>query len=204
MPIQTINLGTLANDGTGDDLRTAFEKIVNNFTHIESELNFEVSGINLGDGLGIYKDTVDNILEFNTISAGSNLRVTLDGNNIVLSLDIDSELDLDGQNIVNCGDIVLGSSNSLIGNVQGVVDGYVMSSSGNPIGYGNLVGANGPALVDGVPVADIARSLQDFDFGGITDTVVTTNAQYLLLALGLDLGTITAPVPFTIELGSIQ
>ena len=34
MPIQTINLGAYPNDGTGDDLRTAFKKINDNFSEV--------------------------------------------------------------------------------------------------------------------------------------------------------------------------
>jgi hypothetical protein len=44
MAIQTINLGTYANDGTGDDLRTAFEKVKANFI----ELYSTVFGANVG------------------------------------------------------------------------------------------------------------------------------------------------------------
>jgi len=36
MAQQTINIGTSANDGTGDPLRTAFEKANNNFTDLYS------------------------------------------------------------------------------------------------------------------------------------------------------------------------
>lgn len=36
MAIQTINLGNYANDGTGDDLRTAFTKVNANFTELNS------------------------------------------------------------------------------------------------------------------------------------------------------------------------
>lgn len=36
MAIQTINLGNYANDGTGDDLRTAFEKVNANFVEVSS------------------------------------------------------------------------------------------------------------------------------------------------------------------------
>ena len=32
MAVTSINVGTLANDGTGDDLREAFIKVNNNFT----------------------------------------------------------------------------------------------------------------------------------------------------------------------------
>ena len=38
MALQTINLGTYANDGTGDDLRTAFEKVKANFTELYNAL----------------------------------------------------------------------------------------------------------------------------------------------------------------------
>jgi len=37
MPIQTISIGNYANDGTGDDLRTAFQKVNANFATISSE-----------------------------------------------------------------------------------------------------------------------------------------------------------------------
>ena len=36
MAIQTINIGTIANDGTGDDLREAFVKVNNNFTELDT------------------------------------------------------------------------------------------------------------------------------------------------------------------------
>lgn len=46
MAIQTINLGTYANDGTGDDLRTAFQKVNANFTELgASDVR---GGVNLG------------------------------------------------------------------------------------------------------------------------------------------------------------
>ena len=35
MAIQTVNIGTIANDGTGDDSREAFVKVNNNFTELD-------------------------------------------------------------------------------------------------------------------------------------------------------------------------
>ena len=35
MALKTINLGGVANDGTGDDLREAFEKVVFNFNDLD-------------------------------------------------------------------------------------------------------------------------------------------------------------------------
>lgn len=48
MAIQTINLGTYANDGTGDDLRSAFTKVNNNLTEID--LTRVIGADNLGAG----------------------------------------------------------------------------------------------------------------------------------------------------------
>ena len=44
--IQTINIGNLVNDGLGDDLRTAFQKVNANFTSLNGELS--ITGSNLG------------------------------------------------------------------------------------------------------------------------------------------------------------
>lgn len=38
MALQTINLGTYPNDGTGDDLRTAFQKVNANLTELYSSI----------------------------------------------------------------------------------------------------------------------------------------------------------------------
>ena len=47
--LQTINLGNYANDGTGDDLRTAFTKVNENLTAIQTTADNNIfDGINLG------------------------------------------------------------------------------------------------------------------------------------------------------------
>ena len=47
MTIQTINLGNYANDGTGDDLRTAFQKVNANFAEVAGTASI-IGGRNLG------------------------------------------------------------------------------------------------------------------------------------------------------------
>lgn len=47
MSLQTINLGNYANDGTGDDLRTAFQKVNDNFLYLTAEASV-VNANNLG------------------------------------------------------------------------------------------------------------------------------------------------------------
>jgi len=50
MAQQTINIGTVANDGTGDPLRTAFDKANDNFTELYG-FGGDITGVTAGDGL---------------------------------------------------------------------------------------------------------------------------------------------------------
>jgi len=50
MAQQTINIGTVANDGTGDPLRTAFDKINDNFTEVYG-FDGDITGVTAGEGL---------------------------------------------------------------------------------------------------------------------------------------------------------
>ena len=71
MTIQTINLGTYANDGTGDDLRTAFEKVNSNFTAISSTVNI-INATNLGNGTHLFAQKNLANLEFKTLTSTDN------------------------------------------------------------------------------------------------------------------------------------
>ena len=51
MAQQTINIGTTANDGTGDPLRTAFDKVNDNFTELYTDDAGDVGSIIAGTGI---------------------------------------------------------------------------------------------------------------------------------------------------------
>lgn len=53
MPQQIINVGSLPNDGTGDPLRTAYQKINGNFTELYGGFSQYVSRIIAGSGVTI-------------------------------------------------------------------------------------------------------------------------------------------------------
>ena len=114
MPIQTINLGNYANDGTGDDLRSAFEKVNANFELVGGTLGI-ITGANLGAGVGVFKrrDNDNLTLEFKTLTStdGSvDIKPSPDGNTVNLkSLSLlendpapalSADLQLNGNNIV--------------------------------------------------------------------------------------------------------
>ena len=62
MAYQSINIGSAANDGTGDPLRTAFDKINDNFTEIYTELGgTSLSSLQLSGNALISDVTNENI-----------------------------------------------------------------------------------------------------------------------------------------------
>lgn len=68
MAIETINLGNYANDGTGDDLRTAFTKVNANFALLDSEAAIN-NGQNLGSGVGLFKEASGATLQFKGLTS---------------------------------------------------------------------------------------------------------------------------------------
>ena len=72
MAIQTINIGTIANDGTGDDLREAFVKVNNNFTELDTRDPEKTTGANLGSaGEGVFAQLNGAEMQFKKLIAGT-------------------------------------------------------------------------------------------------------------------------------------
>ena len=57
MAKQVINIGSVANDGTGDPLRTAFDKVNDNFTELYSDDAGDVNSVNAGTGISVDQTT---------------------------------------------------------------------------------------------------------------------------------------------------
>lgn len=76
MAIQTINVGNVKNDGSGDDLRTAFVKVNANFTELNNQNGQNNTASNIGSGVGIYKEKVGVDLRLRSLLAGDGISVT--------------------------------------------------------------------------------------------------------------------------------
>lgn len=119
MSFETINVGDLPNDGTGDPVRVAFIKINNNFAQTTSLTS--PAGPNGAIQLNL-STTVGNVTT-NVFSGSSNLRVT--GSNLNL-----------GFNIIPVGNISIGALGNRISNL------YV-SNTGFNVGNANITESNG-------------------------------------------------------------
>ena len=86
MAIQTINIGTIANDGTGDDLREAFVKVNNNFTELNARSGESTTVANLGSaGEGVFGQISGTELQFKKIIAGTAITLAADANAITIN-----------------------------------------------------------------------------------------------------------------------
>jgi hypothetical protein len=86
MSLQQINLGTVANDGTGDDIRTAFQKIISNFNQLDARTPEATTAVNLGNGQGVFASKSNDELRFKTIVGGQNVTLTATGETITVDV----------------------------------------------------------------------------------------------------------------------
>jgi hypothetical protein len=77
MAIQTINIGNVVNDGLGDNLRSAFQKVNDNFSELQSVLTITASNAAGTSGQGIFKEKIGSDLRFKNLIAGD--KIVLEG-----------------------------------------------------------------------------------------------------------------------------
>jgi hypothetical protein len=87
MALQTINLGSTANDGTGDDLREAFNKVIFNFAELDARTPEETTAVNLGAGSGVFAGLNNAELQFKSLIGGDNVTLNTDGTSITFNVD---------------------------------------------------------------------------------------------------------------------
>jgi hypothetical protein len=180
---EEINLGSIVNDGTGDDLRVAFSKVKDSIAFLYNNGNGPVTGQNIGStGTDIFIQKNDTVLEFRKIDSQGALKLTASpGGELALRFFPTAPVDFNGQNITNIG--------TLYGNLEGTLVGTIRSP-------GNI--ANNPP----VDVSVLNRQVNTFDYGSIV-MVFTDPITYLLYEVGTDMGTFTNPSPITIDAGTI-
>lgn len=179
--IQTINIGNLVNDGTGDDLRTAFEKVNSNFTNLDAELTITAS--NIGSvGADVFKQKSGSDLQFRKLNSGRHIAIDEGQDTLsIRSTAPDAFVRID----TNSG-IVQASSYENI-TLQGGVDIDV-----------NAVG--GVITVDNV--IPVTKILTTYDFGPFNGDYTDT-MQLVLQASNIDFGTLTYESDLLVDAGSL-
>ena len=217
MAIQTVNIGGVANDGTGDDLREAFVKVNNNFIELDNRNPEQTTASNLGtEGQGVFAQKTGFDLQFKKIKAGGNVTVTSDSTNITiasvgglqqLTVATDSgnitlaegdTFTISGGTNVNtqtsgANGITINSLTELSTDATPELGGHLNGRGNNIINVRNL-----ESLVYNVDVRDI----YGFNFSNIAGTT-SSIIEFLSASADVDLGTITAPSAVSIDVGTI-
>ena len=141
MARQTINIGSTANDGTGDPLRTAFNKVNENFTEVYDIANSAFAQANTGGNPFDQDLNTSNNVTFNEITASSNVNADS------IQLDISAGVSVEpGELAWNNSDGTLDIGTGYGGVVLqvGQENHYIVrNSSGDQIENGTAVYCNG-------------------------------------------------------------
>ena len=133
MAIQTINIGTNPNDGTGDDLRTAFDKVNDNFTELLAVGGETNTASNLGIGEGVFKVKTAQNLEFKSLrNSDGTIALTSDGNSVYINTTNLADNDFGAIQVDNGDTLTASSSGQLVG-IKGGNANIVVTKSGNDI-----------------------------------------------------------------------
>ena len=230
MTVSTINIGNIANDGTGDDLREAFIKVNNNFLELEARNPEQTTASNqFADGpttAGVFKEKDGFNLKFKNITSGNdNITVTTDDNQIFISstgiVSIQYTADAGVINPLGATDLFkfagTGGTTATLGvqnNIKQLVIDSRLANESNPTLNGTLNANNNAitgvstiqvnnidSLIKGQDVTDL-DSLIGFNFGTFNQGI-TNWIEYFESINPVNLGTLTAPTALEIDLGSI-
>jgi len=128
----TVNIGTSANDRTGDNLRTAFNKINTNFTELYTALGLDDASLNLGafEFTGSVMTTTDSsaITIDQQVTVSSDLNV---GGDVVPNTDLGSSL---GSATKRFKDLYISNNTIFLGNTSlGVSAGGTLEVGGSSV-----------------------------------------------------------------------
>jgi hypothetical protein len=190
MTVQTINIGNQVNDGLGDDLRTAFQKVNANFSELSAQLTITV-GTAATTGIDIFKEKVGAELVFKGLVSGTKMLLDDTGDNIIINntapdafirfdTDSGSVLASSFQQLTLQGTAAPGSTTSR--------KDIEVTAFGSSIRFKTII-----------PVTDILTS---YDFGFINGQF--NNAmQALYAASNMDFGTVTLSGRLDLDCGTI-
>ena len=181
MAIQTVNIGNRVNDGLGDDLRTAFEKVNANFTELQASLTVTASNVGT-TGAGVFKEKVGADLKFRTLVPGTKMDITeFDDTIVINNQQPDSFIRID----TDIGNIIADEHQAIT--IQGG-DNISVTASGQVITIDSFL--------------DIGDILTNIDFGFVGQ-LNQFSTQMALQAANVDFGLISNPSNMSLDLGEL-
>jgi hypothetical protein len=187
MALDTINVGNFVNDGTGDDLRSAFVKINNNFEELDLLQGQNNTISNVGTGLGIYKEKIGVDLKLRSLKGGDGIDITTSPNELLITNTYNSFLTVDADTgSVTASNLI--QSLSIVGGagVTTSITDNVLTIEGN-----DYILSNDPAPTLG---GDLDLNGYNIVGGGSTITVDTINGSLIGDSTGTHTGDVIGNV----------
>jgi hypothetical protein len=188
--IQTINIGNLVNDGLGDDLRTAFQKVNANFAELNAGLT--ITAENASNALpGVFLEKVNNTLRFRSLVNGTKILIEeRPGQLVINSTQEDAFIKFD----TDSGSISASTYEQIT--LQGIaaplsetgVKDIEVTTSGSSVNFKTII-----------PVTEY---LTTYDFGSINGTYANA-IQLAMQASNIDFGTLTFTSDIDLDCGGL-
>lgn len=228
MAIELINIGRIANDGTGDDLREAFTKVNRSLEDLDLRIDDKTEGLNLGTGAGIFKQRNGYDLEFRSIIGGDGISAVENTNSITLNLDTTIA---DRDIIANTGAMTVPARQALrvIGeegitttvdqasNAVTISGNATLSSDSNPtlnstlnanqndiVNVDLMTAQNIHSLVHNIDIRDHNGFFNDFDFGEPKGSGITSFLDYFRYYIDIEFGTVDSPADLNLDFGQFS
>jgi hypothetical protein len=200
MALQTINVGQYVNDGTGDDLRTAFLKINANFDELDLQGGQANTIHNVGTGIGLYKEKIGVDLRLKTLIAGPGITITQGVNEVTINNVANKFVTFNA----NTGNLTASSTSQAV-NILGA-NGISTSIVGNTL---TITGSTDQLINDLSPQLGGDLDLNENNIIGGTGTIITAsnfygtfNGNLVGTVYGLDVRNINDAISF--DFGSIN
>lgn len=221
--MDAINVGVLANDGTGDDLRTAFVKINQNFAELDARQPESTTAANIGSGVGIFANNNSGELQFKSI-AGSNIEIESTADTVTLTASpglqalvvnadtgainfvSSSELTVRGAGntitSVDSGELVIASVTKLASDPAPTMTADLDASDYNINNAATITATNVIGLVHSIDIRDINKYAVGFDFGGVVQPVQGI-LDVIAATTPVDFGSIAQPSALQLDAGLV-
>ena len=226
MANSVINIGQLANDGTGDDLREAFIKVNNNFTELYARSPESTTAINLvaddATTAGLFAQKSSQELQFKSLKAGPNVSLSTSNNQITITssgiVSILFTTDAGSVGPINASGVARFLGTGGVATTGSGTDVTIDSkleretspkltttlnlNNQNITNGGTITATNFEGLIKGKDASDI-DSIVGFDFGSM-DGKISNILQWLEADNEVNLGTINTPASKEVDIGLIQ
>lgn len=231
MAIELVNIGRIANDGTGDDLREAFTKINRSLEDLDLRIDDKTEGVNVGSGTGVfyrrdgynlqYKSltSTDGTIAFvdNTTSVDIKLGTGVGDTPLVadtgtpFTLARNATLNIRGAGSVTTeaddqnNTITINGGSNLVDDSNPVLSAPMNAGNYNIFNVNTLTAQDIESTVYGIDVRELASAYDSFDFGNIVtdDATVSNFFDYIRATTDIDLGTVDSPTAVVMDFGSL-